>query len=413
MATAFDASIDAHRAWKRAPRSDFSGPIDLNWWQAGACCFGVVLWEVMLSTDISRRSLAVAVGLGALAMLPPARASTREGSAPPPTPDNLAAELPSARPEPSPCSKLPDMPPPAPAGTTENLFPAFVSWDVRTGGAIIHGVSGGSGPPLLLLHGHPETHVTWHKVAPALAARFTVYAPDLRGYGDSSKPGYTPDHQAYSFRAMAQDMVEVMAHFGHRTFMVAGHDRGGRVVHRMMLDHPDVVLKGAVLDIAPTLTMYDDTSKEFATAYVWWFLQIQPSPMPEHLISSDPGFYLRDHLAVQGKTPGAVTPEAMAEYMRCYCCQGTIRAVCEDYRAAANIDLDMDRDSDRRGQRIRSPLLALWGARGTVGRLWNVVETWKPKTSAPLEGHPLPCGHLLPEEQPQLVVEHFQRFFAT
>ena len=184
-------------------------------------------------------------------------------------------------------------------------------------------------------------------------------------------------------------------------------------MHRMMLDHPDAVLKAAVLDVAPTLTMYDDTSKEFATKYVWWFLQVQPAPMPEHLIGLDPGYYLRDHLAVQGKTPGAVTPEAMAEYIRCYCCRGTIRAVCEDYRAAAGIDLDQDRADDAAGHRIGAPLLALWGAEGTVGKLWDVLATWRPKTHAYLEGQALPCGHLLPEEQPDLVISHFRRFLAT
>ncbi len=306
---------------------------------------------------------------------------------------------------------LPELPP-QPQGANERLFPGFEVRDLETSGATIHVVSKGSGPPLLLLHGHPETHVTWHKVAPALADVFHVVVPDLRGYGDSSKPDYSPRSEAYSFRAMAQDMVEVMAQFGHQTFMVAGHDRGGRVVHRMMLDHPDAVLKGAVLDVAPTLTMYDETSKAFATAYVWWFLQIQPAPMPEHLIGLDPGYYLRDHLAVQGKTPGAVTPEAMAEFIRCYCCRGTIRAVCEDYRAAAGIDLDQDRADESAGRRVQAPLLALWGAEGTVGKLWDVLATWKPKTQALLEGHPIPCGHLIPEERPDLVLAHFRRFFA-
>ena len=254
--------------------------------------------------------------------------------------------------------------------------------------------------------------MTWHKVAPALADSHRVIVPDLRGYGDSSKPNYSPRSQEYSFRAMAQDMVEVMARFGDKQFMVAGHDRGGRVVHRMMLDHPGAVTKGAVLDIAPTLTMYDDTSKEFATKYVWWFLQIQPAPMPEHLIGLDPAYYLRDHLAVQSKTPGAVTPEAMAEYIRCYCCNGTIRAVCEDYRAAAGIDLDQDRADEAADNKIRAPLLALWGAKGTVGKLWDVLSTWRSKTQAALEGEALPCGHLIPEEQPEIVISHFQRFFA-
>jgi haloacetate dehalogenase len=328
-----------------------------------------------------------------------------------PTPDQLERELPSPRKAPLVGAELPELPPPEPTGVSERLFPGFRAQDVQTGGATIHVLSKGSGPPLLLLHGHPETHVAWHKVAPALTDRYTVVAPDLRGYGDSSKPDYSPRSQDYSFRAMAQDMVEVMARFGYTRFMVAGHDRGGRVVHRMMLDHPDAVVKGAVLDIVPTLTMYNDTSKEFATKYVWWFLQIQPAPMPEHLIGLDPGYYLRDHLAVQGKTPGAVTPEAMAEYIRCYCCKGAIRAVCEDYRAAAGIDLDQDRADEEAGRKIEAPLLALWGAKGTVGELWNVLDTWRPKTQSALEGHALPCGHLIPEEQAEQVISEFSRFF--
>lgn len=308
---------------------------------------------------INRRTIATA-GIATLIFSLATPAGAQEL---PPTPDDLERELPSPRKAPAVGAKLSELPPPEPAGVSEGLFPGFVAQNVQTSGATIHVLSKGSGPPLLLLHGHPETHVTWHKVAPALTDSYTVIVPDLRGYGDSSKPDYSPGSQEYSFRPMAQDMVEVMARFGHKQFMVAGHDRGGRVVHRMMLDHSEVVTKGAVLDIAPTLTMYDDTSKEFATKYVWWFLQIQPAPMPEHLISLDPGYYLRDHLAVQGKTPGAVTPEAMAEYIRCYCCKGTIRAVCEDYRAAAGIDLDQDRADDKAGRKIKAPLLALWCSR--------------------------------------------------
>jgi haloacetate dehalogenase len=327
------------------------------------------------------------------------------------TPDNLERELPSPRNAPPIGATLPDLPLPQPLDVSARLFPGFRADNIPTSGATIHVLSKGSGPPLLLLHGHPETHVTWHKVAPALDS-YTVIVPDLRGYGDSSKPGYSPQSQEYSFRAMAKDMIEVMARFGHKRFMVAGHDRGGRVTHRMMLDHPNVVTKGAVLDIVPTLTMYDDTSKEFATKYVWWFLQIQPAPMPEHLISLDPGYYLREHLSIQGKTPGAVTPEAMAEYIRCYCCKGSIRAVCEDYRAAAGIDLDQDRADDAVGRKIGAPLLVLWGAKGTVGELWDVLGTWRTKTQAALEGQALPCGHLIPEEQPEEVISLFRRFFT-
>jgi haloacetate dehalogenase len=264
------------------------------------------------------------------------------------------------------------------------------------------------------MHGHPEMHVAWHKVAPALVdAGFFVVLADLRGYGDSSKPGYSPQSRDYSFRAMGQDMVEVMSRLGHVSFMAAGHDRGGRVLHRMCLDYPDAIQKAAVLDVAPTLTMYDGTNKAFATKYVWWFLQIQPAPMPEHLIGLDPRYYLRDHLAVQGKTPGAITPEAMAEYIRCYCCRGTIRAMCEDYRAAAGIDLDQDRADEKTGRKIRIPLLALWGAKSTVGQMWDVLATWRAKSDASVEGEALPCGHLIPEEQPDLVVSHFRRFFTA
>ncbi len=335
-------------------------------------------------------------------------------TSPAPTPEDLIRELPSPRPTPSAGADLPELPPAQPAGASEFLFPGFQSQIIQTSGAAIHTLSKGSGQPLLLIHGHPETHVTWHKVAPALvSAGYRVVLADLRGYGDSSKPGYSPQSRNYSFRAMAQDMVDVMRQLGHPSFMVAGHDRGGRVVHRMCLDHPDAVQKAAVLDIAPTLTMYDDTNKEFATRYVWWFLQIQPAPMPEHLISLDPGFYLRDHLAVQGKTPGAVTPEAMAEYIRTYCCQGTIRAVCEDYRSAAGLDLDMDRADDQAGRKIKAPLLALWGAKGTVGQLWDVLATWRAKAAGPVTGEALPCGHLIPEEQPGLVISHFQQFFKA
>ena len=364
-----------------------------------------------MESKIGRRTTA-ALGITTLVSALAGRA--RAQTPPAPTPENLAHELPSPRPAPAVGADLPDLPPAQPAGVSELLFPGFRSQYIQTSGATIHTLSKGSGQPLLLIHGHPETHVTWHKVASALVdAGYQVVLPDLRGYGDSSNPGYSPQSGNYSFRAMAQDMVDVMRQLGHASFMVAGHDRGGRVVHRLCLDHPDAVQKAAVLDVAPTLTMYDDTSKEFATRYVWWFLQIQPAPVPEHLISLDPGFYLRDHLAVQGKTPGAVTPGAMAEYIRTYCCKGTIRAVCEDYRAAAGIDLDMDRADDKAGHKIQAPLLALWGAKGTVGQLWDVLATWRPKADGPVVGEALPCGHLIPEEQPELVISHFRQFFKA
>ena len=357
-----------------------------------------------------RQFSTLTLGVAARTLLNSDRASMAQSTQP--TSENLQRELPSTYPAPAACRVLPELPVGEPAGISERLFPGFRSQMLQTSGATIRVLTKGDGPVLLLLHVHPETHVTWHKIAPALAANYTIVLPDLRGYGDSSKPEGGEDHSNYSFRAMAHDQVEVMQQLGHKQFLVAGHDRGGRVAHRLCLDYPDAVKKVALLDIAPTLTMYNETSKEFATKYVWWFLQIQPAPMPEHLISLDPAYYLRDHLAVQGKTSGAVTPEAMGEYMRCYCCKGTIRAICEDYRAAAGIDLDQDRADDAAGHKLRMPLLALWGAEGTVGKLWNVLETWHAKAEN-VAGKALPCGHLLPEEQPELVLHELEEFFRS
>jgi haloacetate dehalogenase len=336
-------------------------------------------------------------------MIPNAGAQSK----PAPSPSDLAQELPSALPVPGPGANLNELPEPPSAATSQKLLPGFQARRIRTSGAEINVLTKGYGPPLLLIHGHPETHLTWHKIAPALAEEYTVVLPDLRGYGDSSKPGYSDDNSNYSFRAMALDQVEVMQQLGYERFLVAGHDRGGRVAHRLCLDHPSSVEKVALLDVAPTLT------KEFATKYVWWFLQIQPAPMPEHLIGLDPAYYLRDHLAVQGKTPGAISPEVMAEYIRCYCCLGTIRAVCEDYRAAAGLDLEHDREDESGNKDIQAPLLALWGAKGTVGHLWDVLATWRAKSNDTVSGKSLPCGHLLPEEDPEGVLAEFREFFRA
>lgn len=269
--------------------------------------------------------------------------------------------------------------------------------------------SAGQGPPLLLLHGHPQTHVTWRKIAPALARDFTVIAPDLRGYGDSDKPPGGPDHIAYSKREMAADMVRLMAALGHGRFPVVGHDRGGRVAHRMALDHPGAVERLAVLDIAPTATMYARTDKTFATRYFWWFFLIQPFPLPETMIAADPEFFLRRHIEGQIKVPGATGPEAFAEYLRCYRDPATRHAICEDYRAAAGIDLDHDRvDADIR---VTAPLLALWGAKGVVGQLYDVLETWCEKADD-VSGHALDCGHTLQEERPEEVLDAIRRFLV-
>jgi len=274
----------------------------------------------------------------------------------------------------------------------------------------IRAAVGGSGPPLLLLHGHPQTHATWRKIAPVLAKHFSVVAADLRGYGDSAKPAGGPNHIAYSKREMAKDQVAVMAALGHRRFGLVGHDRGARVAHRLALDHPLAVEKIALFDIAPTATMYARTDKVFASRYFWWFFLIQPEPLPERLIAGDPEFFLRTHIDGQNKTPGATEPEAFAEYLRCYLDPQTRHAICEDYRAAAGIDLEHDAEDAQK--QVAAPLLALWGAKGTVGHLYDVLETWREKADR-VEGRALPCGHTLQEEVPDETLRELLAFFIS
>ncbi len=291
------------------------------------------------------------------------------------------------------------------------FLPGFRLIDVTLDtGMTIRAAVGGKGPPLLLLHGHPQTHVTWRKVAPALAERFTVVAADLRGYGDSSKPEGGEGHVAYSKRSMALDQVALMRALGHDRFGLAGHDRGARVAHRLVLDHPGAVSRVALIDIAPTATMYARTDKEFATRYFWWFFLIQPAPLPERMIGADPEFFLRKHIDGQNKTPGATEPEAFAEYLRCYQDPATRHAICEDYRAAATIDLVHDAaDAEAR---IGVPLLAIWGGKGTVGALYDVLQTWRDKATD-VTGHAFDCGHTLQEEQPAETIAELTAFFAS
>ena len=266
----------------------------------------------------------------------------------------------------------------------------------------------GDGPPLLLLHGFPQTNFMWHKIAPALAADFTVIAADLRGYGDSSKPPTDADHSPYSKRAMAADMVALMTSIGHASFAVAGHDRGGRVAHRMARDHPDVVTRLAVLDIAPTASMYGQTDMRFATAYYHWFFLIQPAPLPEKMIGADPEFYLRTKGAHWGRTEGAFTEAAFADYLRCFRQPETIPSMCEDYRAAATIDLR--HDAKDAGKKLGMPVLALWGASGFVGSANDVLAEWR-AVAQDVSGHAVPGGHYLPEEAPQETLAALQDFF--
>ncbi|MGI9419452.1 MAG: alpha/beta fold hydrolase [Geminicoccaceae bacterium] len=290
------------------------------------------------------------------------------------------------------------------------MFEGFDRRDIETRETVIHARIGGSGPPLLLLHGYPQTHVMWHRVAPALAERFTVVCADLRGYGDSGKPPTDPEHLTYSKRKSAGDMVDVMSALGFERFLLAGHDRGGRVAHRLALDHPDRVQKVSFLDIVPTRTLFQATDQAIATGYYHWFFLIQPNGLPERLIGGDPAFYLQAKLGHWGK--GGVelfAPEALSEYERCFRDPDVIHASCEDYRAGASIDLVHDEaDLDRK---IACPVQALWGFHGMMERHFDVLACWRERAAGGLEGKALDCGHFLAEEQPEATVAELMNFF--
>ncbi len=288
------------------------------------------------------------------------------------------------------------------------MFEGFERVRVETRDAEINAVRGGSGPPVLLLHGYPQTHAMWHLVAPRLAEDFTVVAADLRGYGDSSKPFGSEDHATYSKRAMAADGVQIMESLGFESFAAVGHDRGGRVGHRMALDHPDRVRRLAVLDIVPTRHVYATVGKELATAYYHWFFFIQPYDLPETLIGADPGYYLRKKLGGWGTSLDTFAPEVLAEYERCFD-EATIHASCEDYRAAASIDLVHD-DADRdEGRKIACPLLTLWGGLGVIERLYDVREVWR-EYAHDVRGKPIDAGHFLAEEKPEETARELVNF---
>ena len=290
------------------------------------------------------------------------------------------------------------------------MFEGFESRAIDTSGTTIFARIGGSGPPLLLLHGFPQSHVMWHRVAPALAERFTVVCADLRGYGDSAKPPSDPDHAAYSKRACARDMVEAMGALGFERFGLAGHDRGGRVAHRLALDHPERLERLAVLDIVPTRTVFRATNQAIATAYYHWFFLIQPYDLPERLIGHDPAYYLRRTLGGWGSDGlAAFAPEALAEYERCFKDPAAIHAMCEDYRAAATVDLAHDEaDLERK---VACPLLVLWGERGLMQRHFDVVEAWRERAED-VTGRMLGCGHFLAEERPEETARELLAFFG-
>ena len=289
------------------------------------------------------------------------------------------------------------------------LFPGFTPRRIATSGTEINLIVGGSGPPLLLLHGYPQTHAMWHRIAPRLAQHFTVVCADLRGCGDSGKPVSEPDHCTYSKRAMAQDQVDVMHALGFERFALAAHDRGARVAHRMARDHPGRVERLAVLDISPTAIMYAKTDKAFATAYYHWFFLIQPYDLPERMIGADPGYYLRKTVGGWDTAGLAVfDPVALAEYERCFRDPATIHATCEDYRAAATIDLA--HDAADTGRKIDCPLLVLWGEKGVVHRFFDPIADWK-SVASDVRGKALPSGHYLAEEAPDATSAELLTFF--
>ena len=292
----------------------------------------------------------------------------------------------------------------------QGMFEGFEWVRIEAEGASINSVRGGEGPPVLLLHGYPQTLAMWHLVAPRLAERFTIVATDLRGYGDSSKPEGGEDHGGYSKRAMALDQVWVMRELGFDSFAVVGHDRGGRVAHRMALDHPERVEKLAVLDIVPTRHVFGTADTNLATAYYHWFFLIQPYDLPEHLIGTDPDYYLGKKLAAWSANAGVFDPDAYAEYARCFRDPKTIHASCEDYRAAATIDLVHD-EADR-GRRVECPLLVLWGEKGVVYRLYDPLEVWRGYASE-VGGRALPCGHFLAEEKPKETADELVSFLES
>jgi haloacetate dehalogenase len=286
-----------------------------------------------------------------------------------------------------------------------------------TGDAELFARTGGKrgGPPVLLLHGYPETHVMWRRVAEHLAAEFSLVIPDLRGYGDSTKPApaATPelDHAQHSKRAMAGDMATLMRSLGHERFAVVGHDRGGRVAHRLALDHPERVTRLAVIDIVPTLDLYEATDMRLASGYYHWFFLIQPAPLPERLIGGDPGFYLRWTLGGWGaKGIDFIEREALAEYERCFCRADAIHATCEDYRASATLDLEHDRVSRAAGEKVACEMLVLWGERGVVGRLLDPLATWRAQCTAQVSGEAMAAGHFIPEELPDETAAHLLAF---
>jgi haloacetate dehalogenase len=293
------------------------------------------------------------------------------------------------------------------------FFPGFTLEHVALGADRLRLRRGGGGPPLLLLHGNPQTHAMWHKVAPALARRFTVYCPDLRGYGGSFKPPATPDHAPYAKREMAKDMAELMSHFGHGRFCVAAHDRGARVAHRLALDHAARVQRLALLDIIPTLEHFERADMAFALGYYHWFWFAQPHPFPESVISAAPDAWWRAHTSREPKPPDFFDPQALADYRAAIHDPEMIRGMCEDYRAAASIDLEHDRASRAAGEKIRCPLHVLWGRKAKIEAWYDALSIWRDYCAAEVSGGSVGTGHYLAEESPDEVIAQLEAFFSA
>lgn len=291
-----------------------------------------------------------------------------------------------------------------------DYFPGFEQRRIATSGAEINLVTGGSGPPLLLLHGYPQTHLMWRKLAPRLAAEFTLVIPDLRGYGDSAKPPEGSDSTNYAKRALARDQVETMAALGFERFAVAGHDRGARVAHRLARDHSERVERLALLDIVPTLYRFETIDQRAATSSWHWFFLIQPGGLPERLIGAEAEFFLRHQLAGLLRDPAKLEPEAFADYLRCFRNPETIRATCAEYRAGASIDLEHDRAD--RGRKLAMPLLMLWGSRSSQGSGYDVLAVWRDHAQD-VRGHAIDSGHFIPEEAPEAAYRALRDFFAS
>jgi haloacetate dehalogenase len=292
------------------------------------------------------------------------------------------------------------------------MLDGFETLQLERDGVRINARVAGQGQALLLLHGHPQTHAMWHRVAPALAQRFRVVLMDLRGYGDSARPAAGAADAAYSKREMALDALELMAQLGIERFQVLAHDRGARVAHRLAADHPDAVERMLLLDIAPTLAMYRNTTEAFARAYWHWFFLIQPTGLPESLIAADPVRYVRSVMGARHAGLGAFAPQALAEYERCIAIEGTAQSLCADYRASAGIDLVHDEADVAAGRKLAQPLHVLWGEHGAVGRCFDVPALWQERAKQ-FSGRSVPCGHYIAEEAPELLLDEALSFFRS